>query len=360
MINNKSISFKVRLVFACLFIFSNLAFAIDVTSVVNSVSTNEEKYCTETDCFFPEKEEPTEDDVYIDGKINWDLSKNLVLQTKGNIVFKKEGEIVSAGGGSVTLKSGMLPGEKDIYDATVKFEGGLDQIKILNGGRLKIYYNPLKGKEKHKYHNPTIFSHHFSDLEPITYELVNDVYDLQGITGCLYGTYALSQDIDASPTKTWNNGKGFTPIKNIRTGSPFSGVFDGNNHIIKNLYINRPDEAMVGIFSDVTGVNDYRSLLKDLTVDNAYIVGKRCVGAVVGQATGIEILNVNVANSKISGSGGKFAKIGGCILVNKHRSVSANNTVLYLNGTKIEGGLFGSCVRCEEESADNDTKNGIE
>lgn len=335
-------------------------YAANLTDLINSVSANENSFCTETDCFFPEKEDPADNDIYIEGKINWSKDKNLVLYTKKSIVFKKGGEIINEGNGSIILKSGMMPRWGNVYDSTVKFEGGIDQIKVLGKGKVKIYYNPTKGKEKHKYHNPTIYNDYFSQLEPETYRLVNDVYDLQGIVGCLYGAYALSQDIDASVTGSWNNGKGFTPIKNIKNGAPFSGIFDGNHHIVKNLYINRPEEDMVGLFGDVTGVNEYRSLLRDFTVDNAYIRGRSCVGVIIGQATGVEIYNVNVSGSRIYSSTDDFSKIGGCILVNKHKLVSANDTILYKNGVKQEDNnkLFGSCVHCEGSDADKkETEN---
>ena len=270
------------------------------------------------------------------------------MLTKGNIVFAENGKITSKKNGSIILKAGMEPGEKDIYDSTVKFEGTTPQVEILGEGRIKIYYNPTEGKKDHKYKNPTNYSES-PTLE--TYMLVNDIYDLQGITACLFGSYALNQDIDASPTKTWN--EGFFPIKEwgAEKPAPFSGIFDGNNYVIKNLYINRPNEEMVGLFGDITGVNRYRAVLRNLIVENAVISGKRCVGVVFGQATEINMLGIFVNNSKIR-SEADFGKVGGCVLVNKYKSVSSNNTFLYKNGikSKTNNKLFGSCVHCEDNS----------
>lgn len=56
----------------------------NLADLINNVSTVENSFCTEDDCFFPEKN-PTEDDIYIENQINWDKGKNLVLRTKKNI-----------------------------------------------------------------------------------------------------------------------------------------------------------------------------------------------------------------------------------------------------------------------------------
>jgi hypothetical protein len=178
------------------------------------------------------------------------------------------------------------------------------------------------------------------------------VYDLQGMMGCLYGGYALSQDIDASPTKKWNDGNGFTPIKNIKNGAPFSGVFDGNNHVIRNLYINRPEENDVGLFGYVAGSNNYRSVIKDFDVENAYIRGKRCVGVIIGEAKGVHIDNIHVIKADIYGEE-DLGSGAGCVLINEHKHISADNTTIYENGErKVDNGFFGSCVGCEGDEKD--------
>jgi len=65
----------------------------------------------------------------------------------------------------------------------------------------------------------------------------------------LDGEYVLTHDIDASETAWWNGIEGFEPI-----GSPFqdyfTGSFDGQGHVISELYIRRT-EVHVGLFGDV-------------------------------------------------------------------------------------------------------------
>ena len=74
--------------------------------------------------------------------------------------------------------------------------------------------------------------------------------------------YKLTCDLDASETKSWNNGKGFIPIgmetpsnKRFREKGknypPFLGNFDGGGHSISNLYIRRPEEDYAAFFGKV-------------------------------------------------------------------------------------------------------------
>ncbi len=53
----------------------------------------------------------------------------------------------------------------------------------------------------------------------------------------LDGNYELINDIDATNTRNWNNGKGFKPIA-LDYEKPFRGKFNGNGYKIINLYIN--------------------------------------------------------------------------------------------------------------------------
>ena len=49
----------------------------------------------------------------------------------------------------------------------------------------------------------------------------------------------------------WNNGEGWEPIGD--SNSPFTAIFDGNGHQIRNLYIDRPTTDFVGLFGNVEG-----------------------------------------------------------------------------------------------------------
>ncbi|MCG8476281.1 MAG: hypothetical protein MI784_12510, partial [Cytophagales bacterium] len=60
--------------------------------------------------------------------------------------------------------------------------------------------------------------------------------------------FVLNNDIDASATKNWNNGKGFLPIA---TGGIFKSSLDGRYHTISGLTMDR--KFKVGVFSVLAG-----------------------------------------------------------------------------------------------------------
>jgi hypothetical protein len=317
-------------------------------------------------------------DVVISAEILWSGDSNLIIQTKKNIVFKKGAKIVSTGKGSIILKAGMEPDdndynkqkisikEKKVYDAHVRFEGSQPQIILQGEGVAKIYYNPtLEEGYKHKYHNPRLYSAHVfpsSKLEP--YMLVNHVFDLKDVAVSLFSNYALSQNIDASRTSRWTDkvgsGKGFPPIKGFRDKAPFSGIFDGNGYTVSKLHIARPLEENVGLFGDVTGVNRYRSEIRNVKLEDSSVVGKRCVGGIIGQATGVKILNSSLISTKVTSVDEEKGLddhikgiLGGCILSNTHDEVHAYDE----EGKEVnESSLFGSCVLCNERE---ESKNNI-
>ncbi len=79
--------------------------------------------------------------------------------------------------------------------------------------------------------------------------IIYDVDDLQNMSADLTAHYALGSDIDASETSGWNDGDRFVPLGTFE--DRFSGSFDGRNHTINDLYVNRPGESNVGLFGRV-------------------------------------------------------------------------------------------------------------
>lgn len=71
----------------------------------------------------------------------------------------------------------------------------------------------------------------------------------ENITNVSAKCFRMTADIDASETKTWNNGRGFLPIgfthenKKAYSSYPFRGCFDGNGHIVSNLFIDRKEQG---------------------------------------------------------------------------------------------------------------------
>lgn len=295
-----------KLVLLLMICFSNLpAYAGDLSTLINNISGDESQYCTETNCFFPDKA-LTNEDVIIDDLINWNNNKNLVIHTKGkgNIIFKVGGNIVNKKS-SVILKAGMEPGNDTTAGGTVIFEDKIPQIEINRYNEVKIYYNPQKEEEEHKFYNPNYYGNNVSlNGRQISYMFVNNIDDLQHIGWFPSGDYALSQNIDAEETKLWAHGKGFMPIGGERQkGAPFCGSFDGNNYAIKNLYINRPEEDDVAIFSFSSGHALSNNLISNVHITQANITGNFRVGSLVSGGMGTDLHNITIKNSMIIGYG---------------------------------------------------------
>ncbi len=104
---------------------------------------------------------------------------------------------------------------------------------------------------------------------------IADVYGLQGISGFLNKSFTLVGDIDASGTSGWNAGAGFASIGNSSVN--FTGLFDGQGHVISGLFINRPAQNNVGLFGLASNAT-----LRNVILDNVNITGNGYVGGLVG------------------------------------------------------------------------------
>jgi len=188
----------------------------------------------------------------------------------------------------------------------------------------------------------------------------------------LDATYILSQDIIIEDNID------FTPIGN--EDNPFRGVFDGSNHKITNLTINKSRTSFIGLF----GYLEYTSKVINLILENAKIEGFYHVGSISGSNSG-EILNCQSINCTIVGDtnvGGIVGSnyeglveecqyngsvlgnycVGGIAGLNMYGKVKLCNTVGSIIGSFRVGGCVGdsyeSCVigcysKCLTSSSDN-------
>ena len=87
--------------------------------------------------------------------------------------------------------------------------------------------------------------------------------------------YVLTDDVNLSAYGNW------TPIGTINR--PFAGVFDGQNHVVTGLKIDR-NEFYQGLFGYVSGTDDaHKAQIKNVAVRDAQIRAWAEVGAVVGR-----------------------------------------------------------------------------
>lgn len=104
--------------------------------------------------------------------------------------------------------------------------------------------------------------------------------------------YKLGNNIDLSYDTSnpaglfYNDGKGWEPIDLSQNSKiRFNGGFDGNNYQINGIFINRPNEDYVGLFGIIEGGSNFADVyVKNLTLTNPNITGKKYVGGIIGYA----------------------------------------------------------------------------
>ena len=186
-----------------------------------------------------------------------------------------------------------------------------------------------------------------------------------------YAFYKLANDIDLTYDTTnenglyYNDGLGWEPIKystisankeNVYASNGFSGGFDGDNHKIIGLTINRPNESVVGLFANTYNLNFSNLYIKNIVLENPNIVGKDYVGGIVGYIHGttyercLNISNISIIGGTIKGNDGVGGVIGylkaGSYLKNYYVGGERHKIDNLYNSATIEannyaGGLIG-------------------
>lgn len=130
--------------------------------------------------------------------------------------------------------------------------------------------------------------------DPYLVAAAEQLYEVRNYAGAYFRQ---SADIDLSG---FGGNEGWLPI-GVYSGyghednAPFKGVYDGNGYTIRNLYINRPHTSRVGLFAYI----DERSVLVNITLENAAVSGNNIVGALAGENHGGLIENCHVAGAEI-------------------------------------------------------------
>jgi hypothetical protein len=154
-------------------------------------------------------------------------------------------------------------------------------------------------------------------------------------------------DLDVAP---WNTGQGWIPIGNLSTTTiVFRGIFDGNNKIVSNLYINRTGNAL-GLFGRIDHADAVVRNLGVVDVDIRTTNGQ--VGGLAGRiqngtvthsfTTGTIIHNTN--DSITTGVGGIVGYVQNGTVSNSWSAVSIEGSVnTALGGTPNVrfGGIVG-------------------
>lgn len=145
--------------------------------------------------------------------------------------------------------------------------------------------------------------------------LITNVTELQAMSAELDSHYKLANDIDAAPTREWNDKAGFEPVGDCHDHAfsgpcqedTFTGSFDGDGHTIDGLYLNHDDSIDVALFGGVTAgtIENVHLMNVDITSeypgDGGFTV---YTGGLVGYNLGGEIQNVSVEGSIVSENNG--------------------------------------------------------
>jgi len=171
---------------------------------------------------------------------------------------------------------------------------------------------------------------------PTAGEEIRDWHDLDAIRDNVDGKFLLMNDLDSTTAgyeelagPTANDGKGWQPIG--IWPNPFTGSFDGQGFEIRDLFIDRPVEDHVGLFSFVeTG-----AVIVDVALTDADVTGQTYVGALVGH-----IHDGGLSNCHSTGSVAGDTEVGG--LAGESGAIVSNSySTANVSGSFVVGGLIG-------------------
>ena len=185
-----------------------------------------------------------------------------------------------------------------------------------------------------------------NDTIPAGYTPIYTVEDLDNIRnnlnadGDIVGNYILMNDLDLSGI----NWEPIGQIESIRDEDGmvleiynfFEGIFDGNGHTIKNLYINRPDEESVGLFGSLNN----GAKITNLGLTDVYVTGDNYVGGLFG----VCYANSEISNCFVTGSVTGQDFVGGICGWNSTSSTISNSYVdnISVVGNDLVGGIVGA------------------
>ncbi len=137
----------------------------------------------------------------------------------------------------------------------------------------------------------------------------------------------------------WDGGQGWTPIGN-NWGAAFTGMYDGQNHYISGMYINRGSTDNIGVFGFVLG-----GTIKNLGIKIIDISGRHHTGALAGYNTNSSIIS-NCYITKYNGSEGSVTgntNVGGLVGFNRNHTLIEFSYVssISVKGYACVGGFVG-------------------
>jgi len=164
---------------------------------------------------------------------------------------------------------------------------------------------------------------------------------------CKVGTGVDGWTLDADYIQTADiqcpAGVSFTPIGT--TGDPFIGSYDGQGHVIRDLFIDMPDGWDVGLFGEV----EDGAVITNVTLEEFSITAWGDVGGLVGL---LDNEGVIIENCTVSGTISGWEDIGGLIGYAKSATITDCHADVEILGEMMckVGGLIGETYNCNVTS----------
>jgi VCBS repeat-containing protein len=146
----------------------------------------------------------------------------------------------------------------------------------------------------------------------------------------LSGSYELAGDIDAAATKNWNKGAGFSPIGTAAAG--FIGNLNGRGHVLRGLYINRPQTSHIGLFAALGP----GAAISNTGITAASITGASLVGGFAGSN-----MKGAIKNCYSSGTVHGISRVGGLAGTTTGAITNCFSTAQVSAAGNDAGGLVG-------------------
>ncbi len=314
--------------------------------------------------------------ISVNAPITWSSANTLLLQATNNIYLNADitalsgGLSLSAVNSSQSITSGT-PGSPSATGVTANINVG--NFNLLQGQWYQVNstlptFNvtnsfTLMNDAVFNASNPAFYA---TDLflrvkggDGTTgnpYQLA-DIYGLQGLNSgapgeMMYANFILANDIDATGTRTWNNGAGFHPIGSFyvwNASYSYNGVFDGNYHTIDGLHINRAQDDSTAKMGAALFGSTWAPTIRNLGLTNVDITSQnnRAAGLVAfaswqsyWTSPRASFTNIYVTGNVTSGAGfagGIVGYLGDGTISNSYNAATVTG---YGSGSAV-GGVVG-------------------
>jgi len=242
-------------------------------------------------------------DVNVNDAVSWTSNSSLTLKAQNNINIK------------ANISSTNATGKLNLQYGQSSNAGGTSDYVVGNGAKISLAAGANLTTQKGLTGAVT------------NYTVITTALALQSMT--VATSYALGGDINASTIAN------FVPVGT--SASNFIGKFAGLGHTISNLAINRTANNATSDYQGLFGYTGINSVIRDVGLVAANIVGRNFVGGLAGRNNGT-ISNVYVTGT-VRGTntvGGLAGYNGGSI-----SNVYSTANVTVTGGANYGGGLVG-------------------